>query len=36
MKLPTSTNYKELLQRQIHKGLEVSHQHWENCTDNYS
>ena len=27
---------KELLQRQIHKGLEVTHQHRENRTDNYS
>ena len=24
---------KELLQRQIHKGLEAARQHWENCTD---
>ena len=36
MASPTSSNSKELLQRQIHKGLEVSHQHRENRTDNYS
>lgn len=23
---------KELLQRQLHKGLEAAHQRWENCT----
>ncbi len=25
---------KELLQRQIHKGLEAARQRWENCQDN--
>ncbi len=25
---------KELLQRQIHKGLEAARQHWENLTEN--
>ena len=36
MKSPISSNSKELLQRQIHKGLKVTHQHRENLTDNYS
>lgn len=26
-------NSKELLQRQLHKGLEVARQRWENCTE---
>ena len=33
MKSPISTNSNELLQRQIRKGLEVTHQHWENLAD---
>ena len=28
-----STITKELLQRQIHKGLEAARQCWENCPD---
>lgn len=27
-------NSKELLQRQLHKGLEAAHQRWENLTEN--
>ena len=33
MKSPIFSNSKELLQRQIHKGLEAARQRWENCTD---
>lgn len=30
MKTPMSTITKELLQRQLHKGLEAARQRWEN------
>ena len=29
----TKMNAKELLQRQLHKGLEAARQRWENCVE---